>query len=255
MRISNSKLSRVLAGNSALSWNDLQALLRALDADADSAAYLNDIWEQIHSGRPAFASWSDILSPAEIEFYEAQQKADIVLLNAIHSFPMLLRTLTYHREMTPYVDRWGEKTGRWMQLLPLAQQRANPDRQLHVIVAEEALLRLASMPSAGEQFERLRSEHEQGTIIQVLPLSEGIMPGLLQPFTIFDWESAPELSLFAASWLHRPVEWINRTEEQLDLREVWSQLVARSSSNTQLPAIIELAQRHRQGSGASIVSS
>jgi transcriptional regulator with XRE-family HTH domain len=80
LRWSPSKTSRILSGDRMPSWVDMNALLRVYGADENLIEEMTDLWDIAENSEPKYAAFHHILTPNEIEYYEAIGDADEVLI-------------------------------------------------------------------------------------------------------------------------------------------------------------------------------
>jgi transcriptional regulator with XRE-family HTH domain len=255
MQVSSAKISRMFqSGRPVASWADLTMLLDLLGATDDQRAQIQKTWRTLKASSAAFAEYRDILSPSEIEYYEAVQHADVVWMNSAAGIPPILTVPRYHEAIMNSSCFSRHKTERWRELLPLIKQQHNPRRELNVMLDESVLLRW-SVPGFHEQLDALLAAHEAGTCIQVVPLGSGNPIGLIQPFTILLWDQDPESTLVCIGWTHKPIDWVPDLAHSNQIRYDWHGLVASGTNPQLLPAIIELAHRQTEGRLATVIPS
>jgi transcriptional regulator with XRE-family HTH domain len=245
MQCSAAKVSRMLSARRPPSWADITMLVTVMSASQEQSIALLRTWTAVRNTSPAFASFQDILTSAEIEYHEAVQYADITQISSGALFPVLLRVPQYHDAVIRTECVLNEASLRWRELLPLLQVSRNPRRELHLVLDESAFLRWRT-PGFHDQLDALLQAHEAGISIQVLPLNGVVHAGMLQPFSILYWEDDPSATLMCVGSFHRPVDWVPEHLRR-GFRNDWDALVALASAPSVLPAIVELAHWQREG--------
>lgn len=243
MHCSGAKMTRMFQGG-PMSWADLQMLLTILEADEMSRWPITQLWSQLRETSPALNRFRDVLSPAEIEYFEAVAAADTVRIQAGPVLPMMARHLDYQIAVRRSEMRTAD-VERWSHLLPLMNRQLNPDRQLHIIVCESALRRWTA-PGFHPSLDLLLALYSDGAVIQIFPLAVSLRPGLMGGFSILGWDDDPEAMQYCVAWSHLPVDWVTQPEQRAKLEFCWRDLVAHCTSPQQLPAIIERAHRQSE---------
>jgi transcriptional regulator with XRE-family HTH domain len=253
MQVSSAKVSRMFSyGRPVLSLADVTMLMDVLGAPDDLKAELLATWAKARNSRPALADFRDILSPNEIEYYEATQWADVAWINGACSIPLIIAVPEVHEAMMRSQNMSALKAERWRQLLPLIQVQQNPNRELNIILDESVFLRW-NMPGFHDQMDALLAAHQAGTCIQVIPLDTGTPIAAMQPFTILLWDSDPLATLMCIGWAHKPVDWVTPEPRRREVTGDWNHMVANGTNPNALPAIVEMAHRQRESGLRTVI--
>ena len=195
-----SKLIRVETGAVGLSVTDLRAMLQ-LYGVADKKL-IKELSEAARGSRASswWSSYRDLLSPQFALYLGHESSASS--LHVFHPFliPGLLHTDEYAFELAS-VHR-DEKEARRVVELRLKRQQLLFSRSesldVHFVINEEALYRQIGGPAVlRRQLEHLADIRKQAPqLIQIVPFSVGVHPGVLGPFIILGFADATDDMVF-----------------------------------------------------------
>lgn len=193
-----SKLIRVETGAVGLSVTDLRAMLQLYDvADQELIKELSEA-ARGSRGSSWWSSYRDLLSPQFALYLGHEGSASSIQVFHPFLIPGLLHTGEYGLELAR-VHR-NEKEARRVVNLRLERQQRLFSRSLdlHCIINEEALYRQIGGPAVmRRQLEHLADMRKQAPeLVQILPFSAGVHPGVLGPFIILGFADATDDMVF-----------------------------------------------------------
>lgn len=245
MRCSGSKISRMLAGDRGTvpTWADLQLLMHITEVTPAQRHEITVTWEALRAHPPAFHERDGVLTAGEAEYYEAMQYADNVVIQSGPQIPILFRS----REYQAAVMRSQFRTPTdWGELLARIQQPQNHHRKLSVVMCESALVRFR-VPGFSQSLKQVITAHDQGASIMIYPLSAPLTRGMLSGFSILNWDDDVEAAQYSGAWSHQAGDWVHVPAHRALLEQSWHQLLSNATTASELPAIIERAQRQAIG--------
>ncbi|SED39825.1 helix-turn-helix transcriptional regulator [Streptomyces sp. KS_5] len=196
MEWSPSKLIRIEAGEVGISINDLRSLLAAYGiTDRRKIDALLDLARG--SRKMPFTEYRDLYGKEVLQFLALESAATIIRQYSSLVLPGPLQTEEYARAIMRAYDKGiaGEKLDRAVEARLARQEQltsgAGSDRQLFYILDEAVVRRqVGGRGVMRAQLERLSELAAQpGITLQILPLSVGAHPGIMGPFTLFEFET------------------------------------------------------------------
>jgi transcriptional regulator with XRE-family HTH domain len=209
MEWSPSKLIRVEGGGSSITKVDLDALLTKYGVTSESHR------ERLHNlNRGAketgwWAAYKDDVSPEYLSYVGFEAGAAFIRQFQIGLVPGLLQTADYAEVLTS-VFRFEPETARTLVRLRMQRQselwqRLAPPRQYFVL--DEGVIRRhvgikrnrAIMPNQLRGIAD-RAEQDDLVTVRVIPFEAGAHPGLIDPFTLLEFEAGlPDILFFDAN--------------------------------------------------------
>ncbi len=220
---STTKMSRLESGNRKPILSDLLLLLPLY---AIPVAQHQAIIQLARAARAdaLYASFSDILDPGEITYYEAFGDADVVRVHSGPLIPQVLRTREYDDAVHAAVGR--SAPGRWLRLMNEVQPSLlnHAPENLIFVIDESALKRQVGTRSVmRHQLEHLYFLSEQCQILYI-PFHAG--PFGPDCFTLLDWKNDPQASLLCLPAHIVPTRISRDTKAIRAADRLWSELTA-----------------------------
>ncbi|MET7570093.1 helix-turn-helix transcriptional regulator [Streptomyces sp. NPDC005492] len=196
MEWSPSKLIRIEAGEVGISINDLRPLLAAYGiTDRRRIDGLLDLARG--SRKMPYTEYRDLYSKEVLQFFALEAAASIIRQYNSLVLPGPLQTEEYARAIMRAYDKGisDDKVDRAVEARLARQEQltsgAGSDRELFFILDEAVVRRqVGGRGVMHAQLDRLAEFAAQpGITIQILPLSVGAHPGIMGPFSLFEFET------------------------------------------------------------------
>lgn len=196
MEWSPSKLIRIEAGEVGISINDLRPLLGAYGiTDRRRIDGLLDLARG--SRKMPYTEYRDLYGKEVLQFFALESAASIIRQYSSLVLPGPLQTEEYARAVMRAYDKGisEEKADRAVEARLARQEQLTSgvgnDRQLFYILDEAVVRRqVGGRGVMRAQLERLAELAAQpGITIQILPFTVGAHPGVMGPFTLFEFET------------------------------------------------------------------